>query len=126
MRLLSTVAVGVSAFAVTAASLYVVLFSWLLAWFFAYGSLRTELPFGLRFSIFIAFNVALALLAVLLPLWLIHLGGHKVAISRNTGVFITAVLLALFASWFLRVLSDVNNCSTGIAFPFDRERCDFG
>lgn len=126
MRLLSTVAVGVTAFGVTGASLVFVLLSWQLAWFIAYDRLSAELPYGLRFGILIAFNLALASIAALLPLWLTHLGGRKLAISRNGVVFITAVLMGLTARWFVVGLTDVNNCVTGIAFPLDREPCDFG
>lgn len=41
-------------------------------------------------------------------------------------MFITAVLMGLTAPWFVVGLTDVNNCVTGIAFPLDREPCDFG
>jgi hypothetical protein len=125
-RLLSTVAVSVTASGVTAASVYLVLASWFIAWSFAFSSLDEELPYGLRLGILIAFNLVVALIVVLLPLWLIHLGGRRLEISWIAAVFLTAVILGFTARWFVGALTEVNSCVTGIAFPLDRERCDFG
>lgn len=94
MKVAATIALGLGTFAITAVVVLIAVLSWLLLLILAGHMSGPEIPAALRFSGFIIYNVALAVIVVSLPVWIAVWGARRFGVaSAIVTLLIAAVLM---------------------------------
>lgn len=119
MKITATIALSFGAFAITTVVAYIMVWGWMLLLLILSGHVSGfEIPTALRYSVCIVYNVAIAAIVVLLPVWIAVWGARRFGVvSSIVSLLITAVLMGATAAPFLQQLTTVNTCMAGVEFP---------